>query len=96
MARGSNAKLEVANRIAEAAEKVREEANFVVIGYELQFDAYKTLASLDEEGTICPESDSVVNGKKYCYYNSDSDNVASLFLQFWNHFGYDKKYIKRR
>ena len=68
-----------ANKIAEAAGKVRDEANFVVIGYDLEFDAYKTLASLDEDGTICPESDSVVNGKKYCYYNSDSDNVAGLF-----------------
>ena len=39
---------------------------------------------LDAQGIIFRSEDSIDN------------DISSLFLQFWNHFGYDKKYEKRR
>lgn len=39
---------------------------------------------LDANGIIFKSKDSIDN------------DISSLFIQFWNHFGYDKKYEKRR
>lgn len=62
--------------------------NLVVIGYNIKEeleDLYKTIASTDTTGTICPESNYVDNeGTKYCYYSSDSDNISNLFNNISN------------
>lgn len=53
-------------------------AKLVVIGYGLKIADYKEVASVDSSGFMCPNP-TIYNGEKHCYYESDSDNIATLF-----------------
>lgn len=74
------------NKLIEYSNRIKNDlkANFVVIGYDISRDIYKTISSIDDTGLICPASDYTVNGKKYCYYNSNSANISSLFNSISN------------
>ena len=53
-------------------------AVLMIIGYDFSSDTYKTIASSSEVGSkICPDDDAYVSGgKKYCYYDSTSDETT--------------------
>lgn len=72
--------------LEEYSSKIKQDLNtyFVVIGYNMNNDIYKKIASQDTKGTICPDSDYIENNTKYCYYNSDSSNINNLFNSITN------------
>lgn len=75
-----------ATALEEYSNKIKQDLNtyFVVIGYNMSNDIYKKIASQDTKGTICPDSDYTNNNIKYCYYNSDSQNINNLFNSISN------------
>lgn len=52
----------------------------VFIGYDIRNEIYKTLGTKDEKHVICPNSNNV----DYCYYESNSSSINSLFMSLSN------------
>ncbi|MEE3342837.1 MAG: vWA domain-containing protein [Bacilli bacterium] len=67
--------------LKEYSDKIKNDlkANLIVIGYDIYNDIYKTIPSIDKDNSICPNSDYQKDGINYCYYSSDSSNIASLY-----------------
>lgn len=72
--------------LKEYSDKIKNDlkANFIVIGYDINKDIYKTIPSIDKDNAICPNSDYQQDGVNYCYYSSDSSNIASLYNNISN------------
>lgn len=69
----------VINKYADEIKKI-DNSTLVVIGYSISNALYKTLGSKDLNGDRCPNS----NYSNYCYYESNSSSISSLFSNITN------------
>jgi len=82
-----------ATAIKSFSDNLKSVSNLVVIGYDISATArnyvskadYQNMSSIDIDGTICPNSNYTdSNGKKHCYFDSNSSNISSLFSSISN------------
>ena len=53
-------------------------ATLVIVSYGINISAYRQVAAVDDSGYYCPNSIKY-DGSSHCYYESNSDEIASLF-----------------